>query len=150
VDSPFVIVQYFDVIIRCSLEHLIGVKVSHSHVESEPGVLGLVRSYLVQWNPRGEAICNDICCCDSQTLLTLLRWVLYCRMTAFVITFVNYICHIVSAHVDGFLPRQKVQKYDHPHSYRPPDPRSWYVLQRGPRPARAQPCRDQPIPRMST
>ena len=113
-----------------------GVKVSHSHIETGPGVFGLVRSYLAQWSPRGEAICNDICCCGSKTLLTPLTWVLCCRTTAPAITFVN-IYAILCLHMPtDSHPKMQTENTIMRTPHTAPRP-SIIVLQRGPRSMRA-------------
>jgi hypothetical protein len=108
------------------LECLVGVKVHDGRVESRPGVLGLVRAYFgaVEAQGHGNLHCH------------LLLWLantpdtveINCHMRdpLFRERLRTYIARTVTADVDGFLPENANQHYDHPHPSfcRPPDPRS--------------------------
>lgn len=47
VKNPFASTEYFHLVLAAVLEHLLGIKITHKNVVSQPGVLGVITAYLV-------------------------------------------------------------------------------------------------------
>lgn len=127
VNDPFAATLYFEIVMRCITEHLIGVRITDNRVKSIPGVLGLCRSYFgaVESQGRGNLHChlllwlantpNNV---DAARLLDTEDFREKLR---------NYVCSTISADVEGFsVERAGLSHHPHPHPcfQRPPNPSS--------------------------
>lgn len=124
VEDPFAAAEYFHIVIKAVLEHLIGVTANNSSVNSEPGVLGLVSAYYAMVEAQGRATLHLHC----------LLWLANspdCHELARLFTDVNFLQHVneygrqcIKADVEGLSQERGLAPAPSPHPSwsRPPDP----------------------------